>query len=198
MIVYTAKPSSLERTTTINLIHKMNELSSSEYIRELKIDSTLWATPTKIINLLDFKQEKLSIDTKMNSNNNTPDPSSKDLIKIHQVRYENGGFYLTIDNIKGYFNLDDNVGGILDMILTNDQKNKYHQVWKEVFKNVNGGNGELKLHEKIRLFDSNLPIGKIFKIPSITTSITIFVKSLIEKGNKFYLELALNYCLYEL
>ena len=166
MIVYMAKPSSLERTTTINLIYKMNELSSSEHIRELKIDSTLWATPTKIINLLDFKPEKLSIDMKINSNNNnTPDPSSKDLRKIHQVRYENGGFYLTIDNIKGYFNLDDNVGGILDMILTNDQKNKYHQVWKEVFKNVNGGDGELKLHEKIRLFDNSLPIEKIFKIP---------------------------------
>ena len=194
MIVYTAKPSSLERRTTINLIYKMNELSSSEHIRELKIDSTLWATPTKIINLLDFKPKKLSIDTKINSNNNTPDPSSKDLIKVHQVRYENGGFYLTIDNIKGYFNLDDNVGGILDMILTNDQKNKYHQVWKEVFKNVNGGNGELKLHEKIRLFDSNLPIERIFKIPSIT----IVIKSLIEKGNKFYLELAFNHCLYEI
>ena len=194
MIVYTAKPSSLERRTTINLIYKMNELSSSEHIRELKIDSTLWVTPTKIINLLDFKPKKLSIDTKINSNNNTPDPSSKDLIKVHQVRYENGGFYLTIDNIKGYFNLDDNVGGILDMILTNDQKNKYHQVWKEVFKNVNGGNGELKLHEKIRLFDSNLPIERIFKIPSIT----IVIKSLIEKGNKFYLELALNHCLYEI
>ena len=154
----------------------MNELSSSEHTRELKIDSTLWATPTKIINLLDFKPEKLSIDTKINSNNNTPDPSSKDLIKIHQVKYKNGGFYLTIDNIKGYFNLDDNVGGILDMILTNDQKNKYHQVRKEVFKNVNGQIGELKLHEKIRLFDSNLPIEKIFKIPSIT----IVIKSLIE------------------
>ena len=128
MIVYTAKPSSLERTTTINLIYKMNELSSSEHIRELKIDSTLWATPTKIINLLDFKPKKLSVDTKINSNNNTPDPSSKDLIKIRQVRYENGGFYLTFDNIKGYSNLDDNVGGILDMILTNGQKNKYHQV----------------------------------------------------------------------
>ena len=194
MIVYTAKPSSLERTTTINLIYKMNELSSSEHIRELKIDSTLWATPTKIINLLDFKPKKLSIDTKINSNNNTPDPSSKDLIKIRQVRYENGGFYLTFDNIKGYFNLDDNVGGILDMILTYGQKNKYHQVWKEVFKNVNGGNGELKLHEKIRLFDSNLPIEKIFKIPSIT----IVIKSLIEKGNKFYLEFALNHCLYKI
>ena len=99
----------------------MNELSSSKQIIELKIDSTLWVTPAKIINLLEFKPEKLSIDTELNSNNNTPDLSSKDLIKIHQVKYENGGFYLTIDNIKGYFNLDDNVNVILDMILTNDQ-----------------------------------------------------------------------------
>ena len=76
------------------------------------------------------------------------------------------------------------------MILTDDQKNKYHHVWKEVFKIVNGGNGELKVHEKIRLFDSNLPIEKIIKIPSIT----IVIKSLIEKDNKFYLELSLNHC----
>ena len=31
--------------------------------RELKIDSTLWATTAKLINLLDFKPEKLSIKT---------------------------------------------------------------------------------------------------------------------------------------
>ena len=168
--------------------------SSSERIRELKIDSTFWATPAKIINLLDFKPEKLSIDTELNSINNAPDASSKDLIDIHQVRYENGGFYLTIDNVKGYLNLDDNTSGILYMILTDDQKNKYHHVWKEIFKIVTGGNGELKVHEKIRSFDSNLPIEKIFKIPSIT----IVIRSLIEKGNKFYLELSLNRCLYEI
>ena len=159
-------------------------------VRELKIDSTLWATPARIINLLDFNPKKLTI----NIIHNTPDASSKDLIDIHQVRYKNGGFYLTIDNIKGYFKLDDNIGGILDMILTDDQENKYHQVWKEVFKLVNDENEELKLHEKIRLFDSDLPIEKIFKIPSVT----IVIKSLIEKNNKFYLELLLNRCLYEI
>ena len=52
---------------------------------------------------------------------------------------------------------------------------------------------ELKLHEKIRLFEINLPIEKIYKIPSIT----IVIESLIEKENKFYLELVLNHCLYE-
>ena len=124
-------------------------MSSSERIRELKVDSTLWATPAKIINLLYFDPKKLSIDTEINSISNTPDASCKDLIDIHEVRYDDGGFYLVIDDIKGYFNLDDNVGGILDMILIDGQKNKYHQVWKEVFKNVNGGNGELKFMKKL-------------------------------------------------
>ena len=80
------------------------------------------------------------------------------------------------------------------MIFSNDdQKNKY-QVWKEIFKIVNDENGELKIHEKIGLFDSDMITDKIIKIPSIT----IVFKSLIEKNNKFYLELALNHCLYEI
>ena len=101
-------------------------------VREYKLDNTLLATLARIINLLDFNPEKLTIDKELNSIHNAPDASSKDLMDIYQVRYENGGFYLTIDNIKGYFKLNNNTGGILDMILTDDQKNKYHQVWKEV------------------------------------------------------------------
>ena len=154
-------------------------------IKALKIDSTLWATPAKLVNLLDFKPEKLSIKTEN-------DKSST--IITHQVRYENGGFYLTIDNIKGYFSFSNNMV-LLDMIISNDdQKNNYHQVWKEIFKIVDNGNGELKLHEKFVLSDSNIPPDKIIKIPSVT----IVIKSLLEKNNKFYLELSLNHCLYKL
>ena len=76
------------------------------------------------------------------------------------------------------------------MIFSNDyQKDKNHQVWKEIFKIVNDGNGELKIHEKIGLFYSDMITDKTIKIPSIT----IVIKSLIEK-NKFYLELALLVC----
>ena len=108
-------------------------MSSSERIKELKIDSTLWTDPKRIITLHDFDPKKLSIYTEINSINNTPDASSKDLIEMYEVRYDNGGFYLVIDDIKGYFNVDDNVNSILNLILTDDQKNKYHQVWKEIF-----------------------------------------------------------------
>ena len=39
-------------------------------VREIRIDSTLWATPSKLVNLFDFEPEKLSIETKSNTNNN--------------------------------------------------------------------------------------------------------------------------------
>ena len=91
----------------------------NDNIRELKNNNTLWARPAKLVNLLDFKPKKLSITTE----NDLPG------IKTHKVRYENGGFYLTIDNIKGYFSL--NKTALLNMIFSNDdQKNKYDQGWK--------------------------------------------------------------------
>ena len=154
-------------------------------VRELKIDTTLWATPPKITNLLDFKPEKLSIEAESNTNNN---------IKIHNVRYKNGGFYLTIDNVRGHFNFSNNNLGTLTMIFDDyEQQNNYHKVWKEIFKIINKENGELKFHEKLRLF-YDLPVEHVFKIPSIT----IVIRSLLEKDNKFYLELSINRCLYEI
>ena len=154
-------------------------------VKELKINSTLWATPARLVNLLNFEPEKISIETKSNTNND---------IKVHHVRYENGGFYLTIDNIRGYFNFSNNFGTLTVLFSDNEQQNKYHQVWKEILKIINGGNGELKLHEKIILIGNDLPIEHVFKIPTIT----IVIRSLIEKNNKLYLELSLNHCLYEI
>ena len=59
-------------------------------VKEIKIDITLWTTPARLVNLIDF--EKISIETKANANNN---------MRVHNIRYENGGFYLTINNLRG-------------------------------------------------------------------------------------------------
>ena len=154
-------------------------------VKELRIDSTLWATPVRLVNLHDFKPEKLSIETESNTNSD---------MKVHNVRYENGGFYLTIDNLKAYFNFSNNLGTLTMLFDDINQQNKYHLVWKDIFKIINGGHGELKLHEKIRLYYNDLPIKQVFKIHLIT----IVIKSLIEKNNKSYLEISLNHCLYKL
>ena len=49
-------------------------------VKELRIDSTLWATPTRLVNLLDFEPEKINIETENNNNNN---------MKIYNIRYKN-------------------------------------------------------------------------------------------------------------
>ena len=144
-----------------------------------------WATPARLVNLLDFEPEKISIETKPNANNN---------MKVHNIRYKNGGFYLTINNLRGYFNFNNN-RSILTMLFDDiNKQKKYYQVWKDIFKIINRGQGELKLHEKVVLYDNDFPIKQVFKIHSIT----IVIKSLIEKNNKSYLELSLNHCLYKL
>ena len=51
--------------------------------KELKIDSTLWTTPSNLVNLLDFNVDKIGIKTEHHAND----------IKVHYVRYESGGFY---------------------------------------------------------------------------------------------------------
>ena len=61
------------QSTSVYNTYKMNK------VKELRIDSTLWATPARLVNLLDFKPEKLSIETESNANND---------LKFHNVRYE--------------------------------------------------------------------------------------------------------------
>ena len=109
---------------TMNFMKKFNyEIIKykTNKVKELKIYSTLWATPSKIVNLLDFKPEKIVIETERNTNND---------MKVHNARYENGGFYLTIDNVRGYFNFSNNLGTLIMLFADIDQQDKYHQEWK--------------------------------------------------------------------
>ena len=112
-------------------------------------------------------------------------------MKVHNIRYKNGGLYLTMNNLRGYFNFNNNLGTLTILFDNINQQNKYYQVWKDIFKIINGGHGELKLHEKIRLYHNELPIKQVFKIHSIT--ITVVFKSLIEKINQ-----SINHCQYKL
>ena len=153
--------------------------------RELKIDSTLWATSSKLVNLLDFNPGKISIKTENHGND----------IKVHYVRYESVGFYLTIDDLDRYFDFSHNLEHLNLLFDDDDNKqNKYCQVWKEILKTINGCHREIIKCKEIRLFDDDLPIGDVFKI----NSITIVIKSLIEKDNIFYPEIALNHSSYEI
>ena len=118
--------------------------------KELKIESTLWPLPTKLANLLDFIPSKLSVHTKNVTNGD---------IKVHYVEYDEGGFYLMINNLKGYFEFENNTGYL----------KKYYKFFREILKAISANdNSELKSAVKIRLFSiDDLPVGYVFKIHSI-------------------------------
>ena len=107
-------------------------------VKELRVDSTLGATPARLVNLLDFEPEKISIETENNTNND---------MKIHNIRHKNGGFYLTINILRGYFNFNNNLGTLTILFDDINQQNKYYQVWKDIFKIINRGHGQLKLRK---------------------------------------------------
>ena len=46
-------------------------------VKKLRIDNTSWANPARLVNLLDFKPGKLSIETESNANND---------MKIHKCK----------------------------------------------------------------------------------------------------------------
>ena len=48
-------------------------------------------------------------------------------MRIHNIRYKNGGLYLTINNLRGYFNFNNNNLGTLTMLFDDiNQQNKYY------------------------------------------------------------------------
>ena len=91
----------------------------------------------------------------------------------------------------GYFDFSHNLGHLSLLFDDDDKQNKYCQVWKEILTTINGGHGKIIKCKEIRLFDDDLPIGDVFNINSV-------IKSLIEKDNIFYPEIALNHCSYEI
>ena len=88
-------------------------------VKELRIDSILWTTPARLVNLLDFEPEKISLETENNANNN---------MKIHNIGYKNGAFNLTINNLRSYFNFNNNLGTLTMLFDNINQQNKHYQV----------------------------------------------------------------------
>ena len=157
-----------------------NNKSSKNKISEIKklsIDSTLWAKPTEIVLLDDIDLNKLSIKGKY--------ISKYDLID-YTIRYDGGGF----NDLEGYFDFNNNIG-FLELIFKDEsQESLYNKIWDRVINNE--GNKIIKNNKKNRLNSDDLPSGNKFKI----STITIVIKSIVKKDNKYYPQISLNNCTY--
>ena len=162
--------------------NRSNKNKISE-IKKLSIDSTLWAKPTEIKLLDDIDLNKLSIKGKY--------ISKYDLID-YTVRYDGGGFWLTINELEGYFDFNNNIG-FLELIFKNEsQESLYDKIWDQVINNED--NKIIEGNKKIRLNSDDLPSGNKFKI----STITIVIKSIVKKDGKYYPQISLNNCTYKI
>ena len=143
----------------------------------------MWKDATELVNLRDFISSKLTIRTQYNAKYDLTD---------YYVEYNGGGFWLVIDDLKGYFDFSNGVSYLNLLFKNEEQKTQYDRLWEEIV-SISGSGGLRKDSAKIRLNSDELPLGREFKI----NTVTIVVTMVVEKENKFYPQISLNYCSYD-
>ena len=154
--------------------------------RELTIHNTLWKDATELVNLRDFISSKLAIKTQYNAKYDLTD---------YYVEYNGGGFWwlmvVVIDDLKGYYDFSNGVSFLNLLFKSEEQKNQYDRPWGKIV-SISGSSGLIKDSTKTRLNSDDLSLGHEFKI----NTVTIVVTMVVEKDNKFYPQISLNYCSY--
>ena len=117
--------------------------------------------------------------------------SKYDLID-YTIKYDGGGFWLTINDIEEYFDFKNNIG-FLEIIFKNEsQQSLYNKIWDQIINNED--DKKIKDSKKSRLNSDDLPSGNKFKI----NTITIVIRAIIKKDNKYYPQISLNNCTYKM
>ena len=139
--------------------------------RKLRVHSSLSVDPVEIVNVRDVVLSKLSVRGEYDAKYDLTD---------YVVEYDGGGFWLVIDDLKGYFDFSDGVGFLKLLFKRKEQETLYDQVWKQIV-SVTASSGMIKDSAKIRLNSDDLPVGREFKI----NTVTVVVKMVVEINNKF-------------
>ena len=92
---------------------------------QLGIKDKLFLHPAKLNNILDINLYKISVEDILISND----------LGIYYVKYDGNDFYLVIDDIKGYFEKDDDNEeyNYLNIILDNE---KYEKIFKGMWDKI--------------------------------------------------------------
>ena len=168
-------------------------------IRQLNIKSKMHYFYNDLINIKNFNNSKLKLDKKC--------VLGYDVYYIGYITkkpqwnvYSVNPLNLIINKIKGHFEEAD---GDKHLIISSESGNimqKYQEVFdgiKEIIKKINDYGQPIKYDDdymKINFnADDNIPLNRIIYFPTIT----IIIRSITKKDNKYYPQLFLDECLYE-
>ena len=171
----------------------------------IKIKDHLFTYRAQLVNIIDFKPEKLSIE-KVYAINDEQE-------HIYYIKYGGDPFYLVINDLKGYFKYskEKNTTELSSLehrkeleFITEDQKQAkiYNQIWNKIKKLINSVDGVnfgfsdyFRDHGMI-IFDTDdtLPLEDIVSIYSIT----IIIESVYrDYYDRFYPQIHLENCIYK-
>ena len=149
---------------------------------------------SKLVNILDFDSKKLS----------AWDVGTKDFC-IYYIEYDNHVFYLVLDNLKGFIEVNDG-RKYLTMIfwsdasetstannVSDDQKLMYDNAWEGIKKVIDNGVDDFSEDYGVIMFDSIDDVVGMINI----SSMTVIIRSVFCKDNCFYPQIHLNYCSYD-
>ena len=150
----------------------------------LDIKNKLFTLFAKLVNNLDFNPKRLSIE-KTGSGETC----------IYYIEYDKDPFYLVIDNLKGYFEQNDDNKYLTMIFMSKSQKMMYMKKWEEIKKVINEVD-EFSNYDKsydVISFgtDDILSLNSMINIRSMT----IIIKSVFKDNNKFYPQIYLRNCM---
>ena len=158
----------------------------------IKIKDPLFTYNARLVNILDFNPEKLSIEKVCAIND--------ELEHVYYVKCDNNSFYLVIDDLKGYFKYSKEK----DMKIIEDQRQAkiYNQIWDKIRELINsvdsvnfGFSDYFKDHGVIRFdTDDTLPLDAMISVYSMTIVIRSVYKTCCDR---FYPQIHLANCIYE-
>ena len=168
-------------------------------IRQINIKSKTYYFYNDLINIKNFKNNKLKLDKKGVLGSDVYYVgyiTKKPQWSVNSVN----PLYLMINRIKGYFEEVDRDKYLIISSENGDIMQKYQEVFdgiKEIIKKINDYGQPIKYDDnymKIKFnTDDNIPLNKIIYFPTIT----IIIRSVTKKDYKYYPQLFLDDCLYE-
>ena len=162
----------------------------------IKIKDPLFTYHARLVNILDFNPEKLSIEKVCAIND--------ELECIYYVKYNNDSFYFVIDDLKGYFKYSKEKDTAELSSLERRKELEFiieDQIWdkiKELINSVDGVNfrfsGYFRYHGFIKFdTDYTLPLDALVSVYSMTIVIRSVYKNCC---HRFYPQIHLENCIY--
>ena len=155
----------------------------------IKIKDPLFTYYARLVNILDFNHEKLSIEKVCAIND--------ELKRIYYVKYNNNPFYLIIDYLKGYFKYSEEKDRKELELRDQKQAKIYNQIWdkiKELINSVDGVNFGFSDYSVIRFdTDDTLPLDAMVSVHSMTIVIRSVYRAYYDR---FYPQIYLTKCIH--